>query len=456
MRFKESLTAPHREPAGDAHAARSSAALPGQRARGAAGCSRGPSSSVCWSRSARTATRCRARRCWPSAEEVVARGISLEAALGVFEELDRHCDAVARAFVKLFVEQVWRPFQRADMPAERWPEIDEAIERLRPLASDALLAIFQRRMQSQIEAAFGEMTERLSERRGREHERCLREQMLARWERAAKGWGKHADRLREHGMPVSAWMIDHAQLQPGQRVLELAAGPGDTGFLAAELIAPGGTLVSAATRARRCSTSPGSGRERSESENVEFARLELEWIDLAAASVDAVLCRWGVMLLRRSRGGAQGDSAGAPAGRAGGARGLGSAPSETRGPRSPARALIELGHASHPIRARRGCSRSRGSGPAQASCSSRPGSSRSWSTGGHGPLVCRLEDVRGRGPRSVDAVRGGLRRLDDGERDRAQRARSPRSPRRIRRDGALGCPGDRSWRPPAREPCRSG
>lgn len=31
-------------------------------------------------------------------------------------------------------------------------------------------------------------------------------------------------------------------------------------------------------------------------ENVEFARLELEWIDLPAASVDAVLCRWGIML----------------------------------------------------------------------------------------------------------------------------------------------------------------
>jgi DNA-binding transcriptional MerR regulator len=99
-----------------------------------------------------------------AAEEVVARGISLEAALTVFEELDRHCDAVARAFVKLFVEQVWRPFQRADMPAERWPEMEAAIERLRPLAADALLAIFHRRMRSQIEAAFGELTERLSER----------------------------------------------------------------------------------------------------------------------------------------------------------------------------------------------------------------------------------------------------------------------------------------------------
>lgn len=98
------------------------------------------------------------------AEEVVDRGMPVEALLAVFEELDSHCDAVARAFVKLFVTQVWRPFQRAGMPAERWPEIDQAIDRLRPLATDALLAIFSRRMESQIEAAFSDVTQRLSAR----------------------------------------------------------------------------------------------------------------------------------------------------------------------------------------------------------------------------------------------------------------------------------------------------
>jgi DNA-binding transcriptional MerR regulator len=101
------------------------------------------------------------------AEEVVERGISLDAALDVFEEIENHCDAVARAFVWVFIEQVWKPFQRAGMPPDRWPEIDGAIERLNPLASDALLAIFARRMSAQIESAFGDTGERLatSERR---------------------------------------------------------------------------------------------------------------------------------------------------------------------------------------------------------------------------------------------------------------------------------------------------
>lgn len=122
-----------------------------------------------------------------------------------------------------------------------------------------------------------------------------REQMQARWERAAKGWGKRADRVREHGLPVSMWMIEHANLQPGQRILELAAGPGDTGFLAAELIEPGGTLVSSDASDAMLELARARAGMFGVT-NVEFASLQLEWIDLPAASVDAALCRWGVML----------------------------------------------------------------------------------------------------------------------------------------------------------------
>ncbi len=96
------------------------------------------------------------------AERVVERGIALEDALGVFEQIEHHCDAVSAAFVKLFMTEVWEPFQRAGMPVDRWPEIDAAIASLRPLATDALEAIFGQRMSSQIETAFGELTRRLA------------------------------------------------------------------------------------------------------------------------------------------------------------------------------------------------------------------------------------------------------------------------------------------------------
>jgi SAM-dependent methyltransferase len=152
--------------------------------------------------------------------------------------------------------------------------------------------------------------------------------------------------VRDWGMPVSLWMIEHLALQPGQRVLELAAGPGDTGFMAAELIAPGGTLISSDASDAMVEVA----RARAQSlgiANVEFKQLELEWIDLPTASVDAVLCRWGVMLIV--------DPAAAlheirrvlrPGGRA--ALAVWGSPEDNPWATIPTRVLVELGHAEAP------------------------------------------------------------------------------------------------------------
>src|ERR671933_2758181 len=117
-----------------------------------------------------------------------------------------------------------------------------------------------------------------------------------RWEAAAPGWARAREALQRDAMPVSRWMLDAAQLQPGHTVLELAAGPADTGLMAAELVAPGGRALitdnadAMVEAARRRAEEVGA-------RNVEIRPMEAEWIDLPAASVDAVLCRWGYMLL---------------------------------------------------------------------------------------------------------------------------------------------------------------
>jgi len=98
------------------------------------------------------------------AEQVVARGVSLNEALTVFKQVELHCDAVSGAFVSLFMREVWEPFEAAGMPTERWSEIDETIARLRPVATEALVAIFGQRMSAQIDSAFGERIQRLAPR----------------------------------------------------------------------------------------------------------------------------------------------------------------------------------------------------------------------------------------------------------------------------------------------------
>jgi DNA-binding transcriptional MerR regulator len=95
-----------------------------------------------------------------AAEDVSGMGIDLGAALTAMEKLDRNAHSAARTFVKLFLEEIWKPFEQAGRPEEQWPEVIEAIERLRPIAVDALLATFRLTLTEEVEKAFGEVLER--------------------------------------------------------------------------------------------------------------------------------------------------------------------------------------------------------------------------------------------------------------------------------------------------------
>jgi DNA-binding transcriptional MerR regulator len=99
------------------------------------------------------------------AAEVVSRGVPLEHALTVFVKVRERCEQIGREFVRLFLEDLWKPFADAGYPDERWHEVEESIERLRPLSSQAVLAVYQLTMSSEVERAFGRELERLSRRR---------------------------------------------------------------------------------------------------------------------------------------------------------------------------------------------------------------------------------------------------------------------------------------------------
>lgn len=98
-----------------------------------------------------------------TAEEVVGRGIPLEHALQIFTELDSHAREVSRKFVKLFLDDVWKPFSDAGLPEERWSEVAESIDQLRPLAAQAVLTVFRRTLSEEVDATYASITKQLSE-----------------------------------------------------------------------------------------------------------------------------------------------------------------------------------------------------------------------------------------------------------------------------------------------------
>jgi DNA-binding transcriptional MerR regulator len=86
---------------------------------------------------------------------LVELGVSPNAVLEVADKLRRQADAASRTFVDLFVKEIWEPFEKAGRPEEDWPKVRQALDRMRPLASDAVLAMFQ--------IAMGEATEKAGE-----------------------------------------------------------------------------------------------------------------------------------------------------------------------------------------------------------------------------------------------------------------------------------------------------
>jgi DNA-binding transcriptional MerR regulator len=93
--------------------------------------------------------------------ELAALGIAPDTALDVIAGVRGHAEGISERFVRLFIEEVWEPFERAGRPSERWPEVRDAIERLRPLAAESVLSIFQLAMSDAVETAFGRELERI-------------------------------------------------------------------------------------------------------------------------------------------------------------------------------------------------------------------------------------------------------------------------------------------------------
>ncbi len=123
-----------------------------------------------------------------------------------------------------------------------------------------------------------------------------RQASLRIWEEMASGWEGHRGSVWDASRAVGEWLVDALDPQPGETVLELAAGVGDTGFAAARRLGAAGTLITTdfselmVQAARRRADELGVA-------NAEFRTLDAERMDLGDGSVDGVLCRWGYMLM---------------------------------------------------------------------------------------------------------------------------------------------------------------
>lgn len=112
------------------------------------------------------------------------------------------------------------------------------------------------------------------------------------------GWDK-ASSVYEEGWalqlrPARRKLLDAASLQPGERVVDVAAGPGLVSFEAAARVAPGGHVLGTDLSEKMVRRARELARWRSV-ENVSFERMDASCSSLGDDRFDAALCALGLM-----------------------------------------------------------------------------------------------------------------------------------------------------------------
>jgi SAM-dependent methyltransferase len=119
---------------------------------------------------------------------------------------------------------------------------------------------------------------------------------LQGWSSVAPDWAELTDRIDRQLGAAADWIIDAVALEPGERVLELAGGPGTLSMIAAQAVGPSGHVI----YSDFAEPMVAAARERLSAAgltDVECRQIDAEAIDLPDGSVDAVVCRMGFMLM---------------------------------------------------------------------------------------------------------------------------------------------------------------
>lgn len=122
------------------------------------------------------------------------------------------------------------------------------------------------------------------------------DQQRQQWDRVASGWEKWWLTIENGAQHVSDRLVDLAEIEPGQRVLDIATGIGEPALVAASRVGSAGRVVATDISKSMLDIA----RDRASTlglTNVEFIEADAERSDFPNSSFDAILCRWGLTSL---------------------------------------------------------------------------------------------------------------------------------------------------------------
>ncbi len=120
----------------------------------------------------------------------------------------------------------------------------------------------------------------------------LRPQLHGMWSSVSSAWAEHANFIEERGSGVTDWLLAATTPKPGDRVLELASGPGAVSLAVAPRVDPG-EVIASDVAIEMVDVAVARAHSRG-FYNVHGRRLDLEDIAEPDASFDVVYCRDGL------------------------------------------------------------------------------------------------------------------------------------------------------------------
>lgn len=122
----------------------------------------------------------------------------------------------------------------------------------------------------------------------------FRDGQRQQWNTASTGWRKWSALIDGAASGISERLVELAGIEPGSRVLDVAAGYGEPSLTAARRAGPEGGVVATDISAEMIAF----GRERAAAaglENIEFVESDAASLEFPEGSFDAALSRWGII-----------------------------------------------------------------------------------------------------------------------------------------------------------------
>lgn len=129
---------------------------------------------------------------------------------------------------------------------------------------------------------------------GASEPQAFKQRIREQWNEVAARWHHWTPLMREQYAPATALMLDLAHLEPGDDVLDVAAGDGYQSITAAQRVGPSGSVLAVDLAAEPLKYAAAAAKQAG-FEQFETRVMDGENLDLPDASYDAVLCQFGLM-----------------------------------------------------------------------------------------------------------------------------------------------------------------